>query len=249
MIRRLLLPALMLLVNCFSASADDDVTVEIGQSKRFIDVEVHALIGGSYMTDNYTSCYPEISDLNTTLGPSFGLGVGAQFNLTRTIGLGTEFNISRNAFKMDMAVVGPQSVSNVFQRNTYYKIDFPVYVRLNFDLAGAVAWNVDAGLYYTYGLGGRQKSNIYDTRSNDLGQLMLSMTPIRADFYKDRNAFINSYDRGDIGLHVASGLTFNNHFCIGVRAHIGFKNLAHSTGLVKPDMHTMDFRACIGWRF
>lgn len=249
MIRRLLLPALVIMLNCFAVSAAEDATTETVSPKKFINVEVHALVGGSYMTDNYPSCYPEISDLNTTLGPSLGLGVGAQFNLTRTIGLGTEFNLTRNAFKMDMAVVGPQSVSNVFQRNTYYKIDFPVYVRMNFDVACNVEWNVDAGLYYTYGLGGRQRSNIYDTRSNDLGQLMLSMTPIRADFYNDTDAFINSYDRGDIGLHVASGMTFREHLCIGVRAHIGFSNVAHSTGLVKPDMHTMDFRACIGWRF
>lgn len=249
MIRRLLLPVLMILVNCFTASADDDATVDAVQSKNFLNIEVHALIGGSYMTDNYPSCYPEISDLNTTLGPAAGIGVGAQFNLTRTIGLGTELNFTRNSFKMDMAVVGPQSVSNVFQRNTYYKLDIPVYIRLNFDLACDVVWNVDGGLYYIYGLEGKQRSNIYDTRSNDLGQLMLSMTPIRADFYNDTDAFINSYDRGDIGLHLASGLTFREHFCIGIQAHIGFSNVAHSTGLVKPDMHTMDFRATVGWRF
>lgn len=247
MIRRILLPVLIILLNCMSARADEDVVVD--NSKQFIEIEVHALVGCSYMTENYVSCYPAISDLNTMAGVSFGAGVGAQFNLTRLIGLGTEFNLMRNAFKMDMAVVGPQSVSNVFQRNTYYKIDFPVYMRFMFGLATNVKWNVDGGLYYTYGLGGKQKNNIYDTRSNDLGQLMLSMTSLDADFYKDSNAFINSYDRSDIGLHLATGLTFRKHLSIGVRAHFGFKDVSHSVGIVKPDMHTMDFRACVGWKF
>ena len=248
MIRRLLLPALIMLASFIPVYADD-VAADIVRQDNFLEIDVHALVGCSYMTENYISCYPEISDLNTSAGVSFGVGVGALFNINRLIGLGTELNFMRNAFKMDMAAVGPQSVSNVFQRNTYYKIDFPVYVRWKFDLARNVVWNVDGGLYYTYGLGGKQKCNIYDTRTNDLGQLMLSMTPISADFYKDSKAFINSYDRSDIGLHAATGLTFRSHLSIGVRAHVGFKNVAHSIGLVRPNMHTMDFRACVGWRF
>ena len=78
---------------------------------------------------------------------------------------------------------------------------------------------------------------------------MMSVTPYEADFYKDSRGFINSYDRGDIGLHLATGLTFSKHFKVGVRAHVGMSDLAHSTGIVKPDSHTMDFMATLGWQF
>lgn len=241
----------MLLLGSVVAKASDPVMVDRGRAARFIDIDVHVMAGGSYMTENYMSCYPEMSDLNTSMRPSFGVGVGARFNIRGFLGLGTELNFTRNGFNMDMAVIGSsgQSVSNVFQRNTYYKVDIPVYVTFLFNLSRTVRWNVDGGMYYAYGLSGKQKNTIYDTRSNDLGQLMMSVTPYDADFYKDSRAFINSYDRGDIGLHLATGLTFSGHLKVGVSARIGMSNLANSTGLVKPESHTMDFMATLGWQF
>ena len=247
--RKFLFSILIVIMGTVTGRADGFFAVDRSRPADFIDFEVHALVGGSYLTENYMSCYPEISDLNTSIGPAFGIGAGVRFNIRNYIGLGTELNFTRNAYKMDMAVVGQHSVSNVFQRNTYYKLDFPVYVSFLFDLSGTVKWNVDGGLYYSYGVGGTQKSNIYDTRSNELGQLMMSVTPLKADFYNDHRAFINSYDRGDIGLHLATGLTFARHLRVGVRAHIGFSNLANSTGIIKPSSHTLDFLGSVGWEF
>ncbi len=248
---KILLPILVILFGGSVAKASGPEMVDRGRAEKFLDIDVHLLAGGSYMTENYTTCYPDISDLNTSMRPAFGAGVGARFNIRNFIGLGTEINFTSNGFNMDMAVIGSggQSVSNVFQRNTYYKVDFPVYVTFLFNLSDAVRWNVDSGLYYGYGIAGKQKSTIYDTRSNELGQLMMSVTQYDADFYKDHRAFINSYDRGDIGLHLATGLTFSGHLRVGIRAHIGMSNLANSIGLVRPDSHTMDFMATVGWQF
>lgn len=248
---KILLPILVILLGGSVAKASGPEMVDRGRAEKFLDIDVHLLAGGSYMTENYTTCYPDISDLNTSMRPAFGAGVGARFNIRNYIGLGTEINFTSNGFNMDMAVVGSggQSVSNVFQRNTYYKVDFPVYVTFLFNLSDAVRWNVDGGVYYGYGIAGKQKSTIYDTRSNELGQLMMSVTQYNADFYKDHRAFINSYDRGDIGLHLATGLTFSGHLRVGIRAHIGMSNLANSIGLVRPDSHTMDFMATVGWQF
>lgn len=233
------------------ASASGPKMVDHSRAKRFLDFDVHALVGGSYVTENYKSCYPEISDINTGMGLAFGAGVGVRFNIRNFLGIGTELNFTRNAERMDMAVVGGngQSVSNVFQRNTYYKFDVPVYVSFIFNLSEGVKWNVDCGMYYSYGTGGSQKNNIYDTRSNELGQLMMSVTNLKSDFYNDHSAFINSYRRGDIGLHIAMGLTFANHLKVGARAHVGMSNIANSIGIVKPSSHTVDVVGVVGWQF
>ena len=231
--------------------AEGHVTVDKSRPDDFIDFDVHALVGGSYIMENYVSCYPEISDLNAGMGAAFGVGAGVRFNIRGYLGLGTELNFTRNAAKMDMAVVGSDrnSVSNVFQRNSYYKVDLPVYLTFMFNLSGTVKWNVDAGMYYSYGTGGKQKNTIYDTRANELGQLMMSVTNYKADFYNDSRAFINSYHRRDIGIHLATGLTFGGHLKVGVRAHIGCSNIAYSTGIVKPSSHTLDFLGLVGWQF
>ena len=137
---KILLPILVILFGGSVAKASGPEMVDRGRAEKFLDIDVHLLAGGSYMTENYTTCYPDISDLNTSMRPAFGAGVGARFNIRNFIGLGTEINFTSNGFNMDMAVIGSggQSVSNVFQRNTYYKVDFPVYVTFLFNLSDAV---------------------------------------------------------------------------------------------------------------
>lgn len=226
-------------------------TSGISAQRPLFNLYTHVLIGGSYLTENYRKCFSEISDLNTVMGPACGVGVGARFNIRPFLGLGTELNFTRNFDKMDIAVVGDdnRSVSNVFQRNVYWRLDFPVYMSYINRLGAKVEWNIDAGLYYAYGTGGSQKNNIYHTTANDLGQLMMSMTSYDTGFYNDPKAFINYYRRGDIGLHLATGLTFSGHLRVGARAHIGMSNAARTTGLVRPASHNMDFMAMLGWMF
>lgn len=220
-------------------------------AEPLFNLYVQGLLGGSYLTENYRKCFSEISDLNTVMGPAGGVGVGLRFNIRPSLGLGTELNFTRNSDKMDMAVVGEdnRSVSNVFQRNTYWRMDFPVYLSYIARLGGKVAWNADAGLYYAYGTGGSQKNNIYHTRANELGQLMMSVSSYDTGFYNDHRAFINYYRRGDIGVHLATGLTFMNHLRVGVRTHIGLSNAARTDSPVRPSSHNMDFLATVGWMF
>lgn len=220
-------------------------------SQPLFNLYVQGMLGGSYLTENYRKCFSEISDLNTVMGTAGGVGVGLRFNIHPGVGLGTELNFVRNSEKMDMAVVGANnhSVSNVFQRNTYWRLDVPVYLSYIARLGGKVEWNADAGLYYAYGTGGSQKNNIYHTQANELGQLIMSVSTYNTGFYNDRQAFINYYRRGDIGLHLATGLTFMRHLRIGVRAHLGFTNAARADSPVCPTSHNLDFLASVGWMF
>ena len=226
-------------------------TQEMRAAEPLFNLYVQGMLGGSYLTENYRKCFSEISDLNTVLGPAGGVGVGLRFNIHAGLGLGTELNFTRNSEKMDIAVVGEDnhSVSNVFQRNTYWRLDFPVYLSYIKRLGGSVAWNVDAGLYYAYGTGGSQKNTIYHTRANELGQLMMSVSSYDTGFYNDHRAFINYYRRGDIGVHLATGLTFMNHLRVGVRTHLGLSNAARTDSPVRPNCHNLDFLGIIGWMF
>ncbi len=214
----------------------------------FLEIDIHGMVGGSYVTENYMDCFSEISDLNSNMGLAVGIGVGAKFNVTRSFGLGTGLNYVRNRGTLDMAVTGQgaASISNVFQRNSYYTFDFPIYFSFSPYIAKGVRWNFDIGMYYSYGVRGHQRNTIYDAKTNDLGQLMTSRTVIKTDYYKD-GAFINSFRRGDIGLHIAAGMTFFGHLNLGVRSHIGFKNVAETTGIKRPNSHNISFMAMAGW--
>lgn len=225
--------------------------VSYGHTKRFIDLSVHGLAGGSYVTDNYAKCYSQISDLNNSMGVAWGVGAAAKFNISDFFGLSTEFNWIHSSGKMDMAVASTQepNVSNVFVSNSYSAVDVPVYVSFAFNLARTVEWDVDGGMFLSFGTGGSQKSTIYNAKVNELGQLITSKSHLKTDYYDDSRGFINSYESFDCGLHLGTGLRFAGRVSVGVRSHIGLRNVAKSTGLIKPTSHNISVFATVGYHF
>ncbi|MCM1356930.1 MAG: PorT family protein [Staphylococcus sp.] len=239
---------LLLLALPFSAKSQ---LIDYGKPSKFLDMDAHILLGGSYVTNNYRSSYREISDLNNSMGTAWGLGFGVKFNLTSFISLGTEFNYLRNSGKMDMAVTadGKPNVSNVFLKNSYRMVDIPIYISFGFNLARSIRWNVDGGMYLDFGTSGSQKATIYTASVNDLGQLTTATTKQKTDYYDNSKAFLNSFRTFDSGLHIATGLTFMKKVSIGVRGQFGFRNVAQSDGIIKPNCHNIKLFATAGYHF
>lgn len=222
-----------------------------GKQEKFLDTEVHLLLGGSYVTENYMNCYSEISNLDNSMGFAWGLGVAVKFNLSRMVGLATELNYLRNSGKMDIAVTtdGKPNISNVFIKNSYRSMNVPVYLTFGFNLAHGVKWNVDGGMFFDFGTSGSQTSTIYNASVNGVGQLVTNTTKQKTDYYDNDRAFLNSYRKFDVGLHLAAGLTFMRKITVGVRGQIGFRNVADSDGIVKPNSHNLRIFATAGYIF
>ncbi|WP_289870233.1 porin family protein [Duncaniella dubosii] len=240
----LLLPILLLLP--FRSNAQ---FVAHGKADKFIESDVHLLLGGSYVTNNYMDSYSEITDLNSSMGFAWGLGVSVKFNLSSFIGLGTELNYLRNFGKINMAVTadGKPNVSNVFIKNSYRSLNIPVYVSFGFNVANNVRWNVDGGLYFDFGTSGSQKTTIYNATVNDLGQLVTAITNLKTDYYDNDKAYLNSYRNFDTGLHLATSIKFMDKISVGLRSQFGFRNVAQSNGIVKPTSHNIRLFATIGY--
>lgn len=222
-----------------------------GPARKFIEADLHVLAGGSYVTNDYASRFSQISAVNASMRFAYGVGAGARFCLRDYLALGTELNVTFNASRMDMAVTSQESprLSTVFLRNRYRYLDIPVYVRLSMNPGTAVRWHVDVGAYYAYGLGGTQRSTIFNAQVNDLGQLLTTTELTRCDYFNDSRAFINSYYRGDWGLHLATGLTFNRRLSVSLRTHVGLRNVANTRGIVHPSCRNFDCMGSVGWTF
>lgn len=245
---------LIMLVSLLQVSAQhrgERPFFDTSRPSKFLELRAYAQAGGSTVTQNYISCFPEINELNVTMGTAVGAGVGAQFLVRDFLSFGTELNFLVNNYNTDIAVTGADlsSVSSVFLKNRYCTLNIPVFASFRFNVLRGLKWNVDLGAYYTYGLSGRQRQSLYDSRVNDLGQLVMHVNRNRVDYYDGGNAFINSYSRGDIGLHVATGLSFGRHVFVSVKSQIGFKNVVKGYGSVKPDMHNVNILVAAGWRF
>ena len=49
--------------------------VDYSAPSKFIEVDVHALGGGSSVTQNYRGCFPQIQNLNVNMGYSLARGL------------------------------------------------------------------------------------------------------------------------------------------------------------------------------
>lgn len=226
--------------------------VDHGPAEKLVDISAELLAGVSTVTNNYENSFPEISDISTSARPAWGAGLKVKLNVSRFFALGTGVNVTFNTSRMDMAVTNTenaQSISNVFVRNSYRYLDFPVFASFMFYPARKIMWNVDCGLYYDFGLSGSSNTTIYSAQVNQLGQLITRVDKLSTDYFNDSNRFINSFYRSDIGLHLSTGLTFSSKISVGMTLHAGFKNVANTVGLVRPNCHNASFFVNLGYHF
>ncbi len=225
--------------------------VDYSAPSKFIEVDVHALGGGSSVTQNYRGCFPQIQNLNVNMGYSLGVGARAVFGFRNYLGFGTELDLLLNNYNIDMAVLGSDnmSMSAVFVDNRFYYVNIPVFMSFRFNVAKSVRWNVDAGMYYAYGIGGTQKQRIYRADINEMEELVPQVVNIKTGYFHSRETFINSFNRGDLGVHLGTSLNFGPHLVVGCKFQIGIKNSARENGIINPNIHNYNLHGVIGYRF
>lgn len=224
-----------------------------GPADKFLSLEVHALIGGSTTLQNYAGTFDAISSYDQHTGFSGGAGAVATFGLRDWLGLATELNFLVNNSSATVLVAGSGDTpfSAMTLKNRYYTLNVPVYLKVNFNIADRARWNVMGGFYYSLGLDGYQKQNIYTSYVNTFGQLVNIHDTLRPDYYRSSGAFINSCYRADWGLTFGTGFDLGSHVAVGFRAMIGLRNIAYITdaGTQKPSIHSTAFYGTLGYRF
>jgi len=225
--------------------------VDFSPAKRFIEVDIHALGGFGSVLQNYKKQFPQIQNLNVNKGESFGLGFRAVFGIKEFLGFGTALDVTTNSYNIDMAVIGSDnaSMSAVFIDNRTYTVNVPVFVSFRFGVDRSVRWSVDCGFYYAYGFAGKQKQRIYRADVNAMDELVPQLVNTSTDYYHSAATFINAFNRGDLGLHLATYVNFGPHLVVGARYQLGFKNISRSSGVVNPSIHNQYFQGVVGYRF
>lgn len=241
----------ILLIVSLSTTKISAQFVNFGKAEDFLEIDVHAQVGGSGVFQNYMKCFNQIQELNTTAGTAYGIGARAVFGISNFLGLGTELNLNLDCYNMDLAVNDNSisSVSNIFLHNRYLYAEIPVFVSFRFNASNTVRLNLDLGIYYQYGLGGNQKQSIYNTTLNELGQLVPQTVYIQPKYFDSRETFINSFSRSDIGLHFSPGLRFGKHINIAAKLGVGFKNISYTDGIVNPAIRNYTILGCVGYQF
>lgn len=251
MTKRFSISALLILLSMISFQSIGQNFVDTSRAKRFIEVDAHAMGGFSSVFQNYKRHFGQIQDLNVNVGESFGVGFRAVFGIREFLGFGTALDLTMNKYNIDMAVMGSDkaSMSAVFIDNHTYTVNVPVFMSFRFNVDNSVKWIVDAGMYYAYGFAGTQKQRIYRAEVNAMEELVPQVVNLSTDYYHSPNTFINAYNRGDLGLHLATYVNFGPHLLVGARYQIGVKNSSRSLGIVNPSIHNHYFQGVVGYRF
>lgn len=225
--------------------------VDFSKSTRLIEVDVHALGGTASVSQNYVGMFPQIQNLNVDMGSSLGIGARAVFGIRNYLGFGTMLDLMSNAYNMDMSVMGADgaSMSAVFLKNRFYSLNIPVFVSFRFNPAPTVRWEIDAGLYYAYGLGGTQRQRIFRASVNAVEELVPQIESVKTGYFDSSATFINGFERGDYGIHLATCLSFGRHFLVGARFQHGIRNASRQLGIKNPTIRNRYLQAVIGYRF
>lgn len=242
--------ALMFLPSVASTSA---VLLDTDKAKKPIETGIHVIAGGSSIIQNYRSTFPEIRNLDSNIGFSSGIGGRVTFGLREYLGLTTQANILFNNHNMDMAVVsgdGSESMSALFIDSRAFYFNVPVCMTLRLNVAHSVRWNIDLGVYYSYGFAGRQRQTIYYAEISQIGQMVSERIDIKTDYFNSTATFQNSFHRSDIGIHFGTSLNFGPHLCVGFQLQKGFKNISFTqSGIKNPRITNFTLHGMLGWRF
>ncbi len=256
MFRLIAIAVLSFMASCLVCHAEPanqaKMFVDHSRPGKIVDVGVHALVGGSYITDNYADCFPEIRQANSNMGVAYGAGAAVTLSIREYFGFGTELNIVANHQNVNVFTSNAElsSASNIYMRNSYVYTNIPVFASWRFNVASTVRWVLDTGLFYSYGISGKQRQTIYRAALNQLGQMVYNINEFKTDLFKSGDTFQNAFHRSDMGIHIGSSLVFNSHFVIGGRAQFGLRNMAYvHNGITCPRMHSINFMLNVGWHF
>ncbi|MBD5297902.1 MAG: PorT family protein [Bacteroides sp.] len=246
---RVALVVSMMLASAAGVSAAD--FVDFSKSDKLIEVDVHAFGGAGSVTQNYKKLFPQIRNLNVNMGGSGGLGFRAVFGLRNYLGFGTSLDVTMNTYNMDMTVMGSDnaSMSALFIDNRAYYVNIPVFVSFRFNVAENVRWSVDGGFYYAYGFAGSQKQRIYRADTNAMGELVAQTQSVKTGYFHSPSTFINAFNRGDLGLHLATYVNFGPHLVVGAKYQYGVKNISRPLGVENPSIHNHYLHGVVGYRF
>ncbi len=251
---RLIMPVCVIVFSGLCAGAQQKSQqkfIDYGPASSLLEIEVHAMAGGSTVGQNYNKIYPRIQAHNVNMGNSWGVGAKAVFGLRNYLGLGTAANVMWNNYNIDMAVVGDDnmSMSAVFIENRNFTFNVPVFMSLRFNVAHSVRWNLDLGAFYSFGFAGRQKQKIYRAEINAVDELVPEMQTVSTDYYHSPRSLFNVFNRSDIGIHFATSINFGPHLSVGFQTQCGMKNAARSGGVDNPSVHNYTLHGVIGYRF
>ncbi|MBE6318324.1 MAG: PorT family protein [Bacteroidales bacterium] len=241
----------LMLMSVFVGVSQNHKFMNLDTASRFIECDVHALVGVSVFAQDYQKHVPMMSEVSSSPGCGWGIGATVRFALKDYLAIGTQLDVLALNNKYSMIMVDPNNHSQIsaIVTNQSYCISIPVFASLRFNIDENVKWNIDLGCYYNFGIGGTQKGDTYTTFKNNIGQVVTEYKHYKWDYYNEKHPLIHGIDDIDFGFIIGTGILVYNHYKVGVEARICTKNATTDEGTIRPNVKSHLLAMKIGYQF
>lgn len=222
--------------------------IDTSNATRPFNIGVRIGANTSNLSNNMLDVVPSIhsSSVDWKAGFTGGAVVDILMRNFFAIQPGLFFETRSDSFQRVTVIEGDathMSVTEGDHSSSYLKI--PVLASFRFMIGSTAEWQIEAGPYFSFGLGGNEK---YSTLVS--GQPATERRYKRSYFGSD--GIVKSYDWG---FKMGMGLLFKEHWYAGIHYEAGCRNVlksnAHSDNALFPDLsgHNKTWDFTIGYNF
>lgn len=235
------------LLSATGANASD--FFDTSHPKEFLECDAHVNLGASWVTQNYAEMIA-INDMSLVPGGSFGFGFRGVLAIRNYLAIGAEANFNVNNYHytaIGVSITNPV-VAGLASDNRYCYLNFPIFASLRFNVSERVRWNIDGGMYYSYGTGGYSNLTMYSSYENDLGQFITDEHKIDNSYFSRERPLLHDVHHSDLGLHFATGCRFYEHYSVSFVFQYGLKDVSERDN-DQASVHNIRAGVSLGYSF
>lgn len=200
---------------------------------------------------NLNELFSDVKKGNTEWRTGIDIGVVADLSLGRYIALQPGFFYQNHSYDYVVASANfdKRTLSESFGHARFYSFQVPMLVSFRLPMGNKIQWQIDAGPYLSFGIGGNNEIESYQSSITDGGAI--AMKQYKTGFYDDSNGDIVGNKKFDWGFKLGSGILYRSHYYFGIHYSAGCRNVgkAHSAFLAKPSVKNKSWDFSIGYNF
>ncbi|MDE7375915.1 MAG: hypothetical protein K2N16_03600, partial [Muribaculaceae bacterium] len=124
------------------------------------------------------------------------------------------------------------SVTSIFMNKHFYDMQVPVFVSLRFSIDRRILWDISAGAYVSYGVGGTMKATGYTSGENSIGQPIVTYAEHEVDYFDSDRPLFCGVKRTDFGPRISTGLVYKRKWTFHAILQLSAANLAVNHGVL-----------------
>jgi len=237
-----------LIMSLAAMQASAQLSIDTSNSDRPFNVGVRVGVNTSNLSNNMLDVVPGIHSSSVDWKAGFTGGVVVDIKMRNFFALqpGFFFETRSDSFQHVTVTDGDVTQMEIVdgdQSSSYFKI--PVLASFRFLIGSNMEWQIEAGPYFSFGLGGNEKYSVLTAGEPDSGSRY--KRPLFGD-----DGFVKSYDWG---FKMGMGLVLMEHWYVGIHYEAGCRNVlkssAYASNISFPDLsgHNKAWDFTIGYNF